>query len=93
MNSDLKYIELKTGYADNGPAWIGKVKLSKSGNTVYFNDKAFRKCQGISGNYYDVETLEEYWISGIKKKTAPTGIGQGMERSLLRNPSCRIILR
>jgi len=67
MNIEIKYIELKTGYSDNGPAWIGKVRLSKSGNTIYFNDKAFRKFQGISGNYYDVETLEEYWISGVKK--------------------------
>ena len=64
---EIRYIELKTGYADNGPAWIGKVKLSKSGNTVYFNDKAFRKSQGVSGNYYDLETFEDYWISGVKK--------------------------
>ena len=27
----LKYIELKTGYNDDGPAWIGRVKASKSG--------------------------------------------------------------
>jgi len=67
MTSEIKYIELKTGYSDNGPAWIGKVKMSKTGNTIYFNDKAFRKYQGISGNYCDVETHEEYWISGVKK--------------------------
>lgn len=30
MKSEIKYIELKTGYADNGPAWIGKVEFSKS---------------------------------------------------------------
>ena len=66
---EIRYIELKTGYDDDGPAWVGKVKLSKSGRTVYFNDKAFRSCggQGISGNYYDVETGEEYWISGVKR--------------------------
>jgi len=67
MGNHIRYIELKTGYSDNGPAWIGKVKLSKSGNTLYFNDKAFRKRRGISGNYYDIETHDEYWISGIKK--------------------------
>lgn len=70
MKNEIRYIELKSGYADNGPAWIGKVKLSKSGNTVYFNNKAFRRCQGISGNFYDVETLEEYWISAVKKDGA-----------------------
>ena len=67
MKSEIRYIELKTGYADNGPAWIGSVKLSKSGSTVYFNNNAFCKCKGVSGNYYDVETYEEYWISGVKK--------------------------
>ncbi len=64
---DIRYIELKTGYHDDGPAWIGKVKASKSGKTVYFNDHAFQKHNGIAGNYIDVETGEEYWISGIKK--------------------------
>ena len=63
------YIELKTGFNHNGPAWIGKVKFSKAGKTIYFNGKAFSSLsgQGISGNYYDIETNEEYWISRIKK--------------------------
>ena len=65
--TDIKYIELKTGYSDNGPAWIGRVKISRSGTTVYFNDHAFQKTIGFSGNYKDVETGEEYWISGVKK--------------------------
>jgi len=67
MKDEIRYVELKTGYSDDGPAWIGKVKLSKSGNTVYFNDKAFRKWRGAGSNYYDIETHEEYWISGVKK--------------------------
>jgi hypothetical protein len=67
MNSLIKYIELKTGYSDNGPAWIGKVKFSKSKKTIYFNNKAFMKITGIYGNYMDIETREEYWISGVKK--------------------------
>ena len=29
MIHDLMYIELKTGYSDDGPAWIGYVKTSK----------------------------------------------------------------
>ena len=69
MKPQLSYIELKTGYSDNGPAWIGFVEYSKTGQTVYFNDKAFgkRKGSGVSGNYFDVETREEYWVSGVKK--------------------------
>ena len=64
---DIRYIELKTGYHDDGPAWIGSVKVSKTGRTVYFNDHAFRRSNGCLGNYADVESGDEYWISGVKK--------------------------
>jgi hypothetical protein len=64
----LRYIELKTGYNDDGPAWIGRVKLSKSGRTVYFNGRALKQgVRGASGNFYDLETGDIYWISGIKR--------------------------
>ena len=65
----LKYIELKSGYSDNGPAWIGRVRLSKSRQTVYFNGKALKRSVGggIKGNHFDISTREEYWISGVKK--------------------------
>lgn len=64
----LRYIELKTGYNDNGPAWIGLVQLSKSGQTVYFNGKALKRgSTGAAGNHYDLETGDSYWISGVKK--------------------------
>jgi len=64
----LRYIELKSGYSDDGPAWIGRVQLSRSGRTVYFDGKALKRGQGISGNHFDLLTGEEYWISCIKKK-------------------------
>jgi hypothetical protein len=65
MESQIKYIELKTGYTDNGPAWIGKVEFSKSGKTIYFNGRAFKgNGHGVSS---DLETGEIYWISGVKK--------------------------
>ena len=64
---ELRYIELKTGWNDNGPAWIGFVKESRSGKMVYFNDHAFQRQSGEYSNYIDVETQEEYWISGVKK--------------------------
>ncbi len=60
------YIELKTGYSDDGPAWIGYVKTSKTGNTIYFNDHAFQKKNGYYSNYVDIESGDEYWISGVK---------------------------
>jgi hypothetical protein len=67
MKDRIMYVELKSGFSDDGPAWIGKVKFSKSGQTVYFNDKGFKKISGISGNYMDIETGDEYWISGVKQ--------------------------
>jgi hypothetical protein len=69
MTRILKYIELKTRQAGKGPAWIARVALSRSGMTVYFNRKALRRARkgGISGNHFDVETGEEYWVSGVKK--------------------------
>lgn len=68
MIRDLMYIELKTGYSDDGPAWIGYVKTSKSRKTIYFNDHAFQKHIGSFSNYIDIENGKEYWISGLKKK-------------------------
>src|SRR5258708_2286426 len=64
----LRYVELKTGYSDNGPAWIGRVRLSRSGRTVYFNGKALKRShsQG-AGSHYDLETGESHWVSEVKK--------------------------
>ena len=61
------YIELKTGYSDDGPAWIGYVKTSKSKKSIYFNDHAFQKNIGTYSNYIDIENGDEYWISGLKR--------------------------
>src|ERR1700682_4613878 len=63
----LRYIELKSGDNDDGPACLGCVKVSRSGRTIYFNGKAFKRA-GSPGTYVDLETRELYWISGIKKR-------------------------
>ena len=68
MKSEIIYVELKTGYNDNGPAWIGRGSFNRTGQTVYFNGKAFKKGKGIAGNHFDLQTGDEYWISGVKKK-------------------------
>lgn len=69
MKPRLIYVELKTGHDDNGPAWIGFAGSSKSGATIYFDGKAFKslKGAGFSANYYEAESGDEYWISGVKK--------------------------
>jgi hypothetical protein len=68
----LRYIELKSGYSDNGPAWIGYVIPSKSGRTLYFNGRGLAKLKGQrrmadGGNHVDIETGESFWVSGLKK--------------------------
>jgi len=63
----LKFIELKTGYNDDGPAWIARVKTSKSGRTLYFNGRALKQGASGSGNFFDLETGESYWVSGVKR--------------------------
>ena len=69
---ELRYIELKSGHSDNGPAWIGYVSMSKTGRTVYFNGRGLMKLKGqrrgeSGGNYVDMETGESFWVSGVKK--------------------------
>ncbi len=61
----LKYLELKSDYADNGPAWIAYVQMSRSAQTIYFNGCALQKIE--RGRYQDVETGQVYWVSGIKR--------------------------
>lgn len=58
----IMYVELKSGYANNGPAWIGRVTFSKIGKTIYYRGKTLQSSgrQGIGANYFDVETREEY---------------------------------
>lgn len=68
----LRYIELKTGHSDNGPAWIGYVTSSKTGRTLYFNGRGLMKLKGqrrgeSGGNYVDMETGDSFWVSGVKK--------------------------
>ena len=64
MKQKLYYVELKTGFNDNGPAWIGKAFFSKSGQTIYFNGLIL-KGSG-KGNCHEIESGDMYWTSGIK---------------------------
>jgi hypothetical protein len=68
----LRYVELKSGHSDNGPAWIGYVTSSKTGRTLYFNGRGLMKLKGqrrgeSGGNYVDMESGEAFWVSGVKK--------------------------
>ena len=68
----IMYIENKEGEIEGSRARIGWVTFSKTGRTVYYNDRSLRKAKGggIWGNFFDEKTGEEYWISGVKKHGA-----------------------
>lgn len=68
MKSKIMYLENKSS-GHNGLAWIGFVEFSKTGQTIYFDGKALKKLKnpGINANHFDIETGEEYWVSGVKK--------------------------
>ena len=64
------YVELKShggGHDDNGPAWITRIKFSKTGKSIYFKEKLLQKFNAGCGNYIDAETDDVYWVSGPKK--------------------------
>jgi hypothetical protein len=66
MTPRIMYIERKAGQL-TGEARIGRVTFLKTGRTIYYRGKAFRRLKGFKANYYEVESGEEYWISGPHK--------------------------
>ena len=52
-----------------GPARIGRVTFNRTGKTLYYKGRAFQslKGRGFKANYRDVETGDQYWISGPRK--------------------------
>ena len=66
----LMYVGNKDGQIDGSNGRIGWVEFSKTGQTVYYRGRQLQKSsgQGIRGNFFDVETGEEYWVSGVKKR-------------------------
>ena len=64
----VMWIEFK-GKDIVGPARIGWVKVKDNGRRLEYHDQVFRSLRGkgFKSNYYDIETNEEYWISGCRK--------------------------
>ena len=65
---ELRYIEHK-GDGIVGPARIGWVTFSKSGLSIHYGGRRFGRIKGggFKSNYREVESGEEYWISGCKR--------------------------
>jgi hypothetical protein len=64
----IMWIESKGGEL-SGPARIGRVRYSKSGSSVWYQGRRFETLRGAGSksNYVEVETGEEYWISGCRR--------------------------
>jgi hypothetical protein len=67
--SPIMYIESKAeGLV--GPARIGRVSCSKTGKTLYYKGKSFQSLKGSGFNYFEVESRDQYWISGPRQDGA-----------------------
>jgi len=68
MQSRIMYIEQKAGNLVR-PARIGRVRFSRTGKMLYYRNQRFQslKGMGFKANYFDVDTGDEYWISGCRK--------------------------
>ncbi len=76
MQSRIMYIENKAGGL-GGRGRIGRVTFSKTRKTIYYHDKCFQSLKGgYKANYYDLETGEQYWISGPKRAGGDRLYGQ-----------------
>jgi len=61
------YVELKSDYNDDGPAFIGWVTFSKTRKTVKVHGKNLERFQGGWANHFDTKTGDMYWVSAPKK--------------------------
>ena len=68
------FVQLKTGHGlDQGPCWISIVRFNKSWKTAYWHGKTLARGRAMfDANFYDVETQEEYWLSGPHRDRGDT---------------------
>lgn len=72
------FVQLKTGYdIDRGPSWICWVDFNKSWGTARFHGKELRRFQSSDANFYDVASMEDYWLSGPKRDRSDLRYGPG----------------
>ena len=70
MQDRIMFIEYKSaGTGLQGPARIGRVSFSNTGKTIYYKGAELQslKGEGFKTNYYDLNSGDEYWVSGPKK--------------------------
>lgn len=67
----IMYVEDKSK-GINGPARIGRVASSKSGETLHYAGQSFRALRhsGLKANFEDSVTGHPYWIARARKEGA-----------------------
>ena len=67
------YIERKAGNL-TGAARIGRVSFSKTWRTLYYRGLTFQSLRGAGykASHFELESDEEYWVSGPKKSGQDT---------------------
>ncbi|MEP6925153.1 MAG: 1-deoxy-D-xylulose-5-phosphate synthase [Pyrinomonadaceae bacterium] len=65
----IMWIEYKGADEIVGSARIGRVTIKNRGKSLEYKDQKFSSLngQGFKSNYFDLETHENYWISGCHK--------------------------
>ena len=68
MKFKIMYIEDKSKGL-NGPARIGRVGSSKTGETLYYAGRTFEALRnsGLKANFSDAETGQPFWIAKARK--------------------------
>jgi len=68
MITRIMYVERKAGDL-TGYARIGRVAVSKNRKTLLYRGQQFRSLhgRGFNANFYDIDSKEEYWISGCRR--------------------------
>ena len=84
----LMYVENQDRTTYGVRARIGWVEFSKSGRTIYYQGLMLQEGKGVRGNFFDVITGEEYWISDVKKRgdnphSAKSGITVEIDKDAL----------
>ena len=65
MKSAIMYLQ-----GEDHPHFVGRicrVKLSKTGKTIFYKNYEFAKIRGYKTNHLEVNSNYEYWISNPKK--------------------------
>jgi hypothetical protein len=67
MKDRVMYLEQKYEFGDEqGPAWIGRVRFSKTGRTIFYRGRTLEEAAGGPGTHRDKATGELFFVSGIK---------------------------